>query len=549
MQREFKCCLQQHLTDICALVFISYNQRDCRYGNKATRVPATPAGQWVILGIFHWFVGRSCGLYQTLGGRKTHPLKYYFDSWVVSNCKFSVQKASLEVPRELYRATWLYLCRGRCWSGARSLSTADRIRCCSGIPHRNTTGTPALAARALEQAFSDQTQGYILDFSSWVSTVLKQMCGLYLVFIAAYTSGVAQGDRTSDHEQYIVQTVEFVDQVAFFWSFIVLLIFSTSLQVLRQKFWNKIKFISSVDILISPKEKSNGHSLLCSGRTLTTGVASWKFTDSFLSKYEVTHGFTKDTTGRWTEGPRDWLGGFGSWDVAEDLTALLVGLNMAVCMRRISLSWSPDSLCLLDCRPCLGGFWGDDDASGSSLAGLDSGVSGSSAECGAAWGRGCLFVVRVGDTESSITKFPSSESIEASSSDSSSLCGSVGFVFVPTVSLTVGWVMIFKESCNSCFLGFLTAAVSPKVSSSVRSTSKSRASFSKDTTFLFEHSWFRNTKHRISIESLIKPTRRPLIMHQPTDVAGFSFAGSSVIKWKMCFCPFFLMECFRLSEW
>lgn len=62
------------------------------------------------------------------------------------------------------------------------------------------------------------------------------MCGLYLVFIAAYTSGVAQGNRTSDHEQHIVQTVEFIDQIAFFWSFIVLLIFSTSLQVLRQKF-------------------------------------------------------------------------------------------------------------------------------------------------------------------------------------------------------------------------------------------------------------------------------------------------------------------------
>lgn len=58
---------------------------------------------------------------------------------------------------------------------------------------------------------------------------------LYLVFVAADISAVAQSDRASHHEQHIVQTVELVDQIASFWSFIVLFVFSSSLQVLGQQ--------------------------------------------------------------------------------------------------------------------------------------------------------------------------------------------------------------------------------------------------------------------------------------------------------------------------
>lgn len=72
-------------------------------------------------------------------------------------------------------------------------------------------------------------QGSMLGFTNWMSTILER---LYLVFTAAHTSGVAQSNRTAHHEQQIVQTVEFVDQIALFWSIIVLFIFSTSLQLL-----------------------------------------------------------------------------------------------------------------------------------------------------------------------------------------------------------------------------------------------------------------------------------------------------------------------------
>lgn len=211
------------------------------------------------------------------------------------------------------------------------------------------------------------------------------------------------------------------------------------------------------------------HWLLCSVRTLTTGADSWEFTDSLLSKYEVTQGLTKDTVGGWTEGPRDWLGEFVSWDVVEDLAGWFVGLNMAVCMRRISLSWSPDSLSLLDCRPCLVSFWGDDDDCGFSGVGSDSGVGGMSAR-----GKGCLLGVRVWDTESSITSFSSSESPENACSVTGSDFGLICLVFVPTVSLSAGWVVGFVELCGSCVLDFLVGVVSPNVSRSVRSTSKSR---------------------------------------------------------------------------
>lgn len=278
---------------------------------------------------------------------------------------------------------------------------------------------------------------------------------------------------------------------------------------------------------------------------LTTGADSWGAAQVspslfwFLSKYEDTQGLTRDIGWEWAEGPIHWVGGLVSCDTVEHLAVSLAELNMAVCMHRISLSWSPDTFALLDWRFCLLAFWGEEESEFAGT-GSETGVIGGSAEHDAVLGFDCVLGVAAGDTQSSMTSFSSSESpVKARSSslfwtEPSFICSDFGTM----VSLTTGWVvssvmelsisvkevfissellqvftscsmdllvlLLTLASCSFCILVVLLGVVSPNVSRSVRSTAKSRPLFSKHTKFLWELSWWE-TEKRNNCSDEIRP--------------------------------------------
>lgn len=165
---------------------------------------------------------------------------------------------------------------------------------------------------------------------------------------------------------------------------------------------------------------------------------------------------------------------------------------MADCMRRISLSWSPAALVLWERRQGCVEEGGDSDSTATDTGAAVGGVSAVAA----------LARLAGGDTESSMTNFSSSESpphggtSSRAESESSLLCFTTGWWLAADGAAGDG-------SASSCELplassgrlsglltlapaGVFTDVLSPKVSRSVRSTSKSRASSSKDTTFLWD---------------------------------------------------------------
>lgn len=330
---------------------------------------------------------------------------------------------------------------------------------------------------------------------------------------------------------------------------------------------------------------------------LTTGADTWGAAHVspswfwFLSKYEDTQGFTRDVGWEWTEGPTHRVGELISWDLVEPL-ASPGELNMAVCMRRISPSWSPDTFALLDSRLCFFPFWGDNE-SRFTVSDSETGIIGGSAE------RDAVRVL-VGDTESSMTSFSSSESPRKGRF--SSLCWPESELiwsgFGVMVWFATGWVVSsfmglvtsadeeFISSCEPlpvftrcsldffvlskdgepgafklltraffsfCILGGLMGAASPNVSRSLRSISKSRPLFPEDTMFLSECLWFRN-RNKIIVQ-VKKKTKdmTPHIWNQcvrlHTGGSCWSSSGSSVNKWNTFLLPSFLKDSFRLSSW
>lgn len=174
---------------------------------------------------------------------------------------------------------------------------------------------------------------------------------------------------------------------------------------------------------------------------------------------------------------------------------------MADCMRRISVSWSPAALVLWEGRQGRVEEGGDSD-SGAAVGGVSAVAA--------------LARLAGGDTESSMTNFSSSESpphggtSSLAESESSLLCfttgwwlaadgaagdGSASSCELPLASsgrlsglllVPDGRPVTLVPAASFATAGVFTDVLSPKVSRSVRSTSKSRASSSKDTTFLWD---------------------------------------------------------------
>lgn len=202
---------------------------------------------------------------------------------------------------------------------------------------------------------------------------------------------------------------------------------------------------------------------------------------------------------------------------------------MADCMRRISLSWSPQASPLLDCRALLVPLWGDED---SAVAGTDSGAGGAIEGLGDV--RSCSLSVAAGEPKSSMISFSSSESrastlsllclprlfVTSLTSDwhgsvlggwtsdkTSCFCGlQLGFsgcslgLLVPCESGEPGRIFVLTRSsfslCVSLCGGFLVVVVSPNVSRSMRSISKSSPLFAKDAQLLWETLAYRSRKER-----------------------------------------------------